>query len=148
MTYRLHRPVNRKRAAIPAVLLAAVLTQCSAAPTPLPEAIVCHTQFRPEAESPEDWQSPELTVELNSGEILDFDVMMLEVTYTGNRPDGNAVTITVSDATGNLLHSGLYQHDGTGDQLATTWSGGTSFTGLLTNYADGASLQVLCGAAQ
>lgn len=109
---------------------------------------MCQTQFRPEAESPEGWESPELTVELNSGEILDFDVMMLEVTYTGNRPDGNAVTITVSDATGNLLHSGLYQHDGTGDQLATTWSGGTSFTGLLTNYADGASLQVLCGAAQ
>lgn len=148
MTYRLHRPVNRKRAAIPAVLLAAVLTQCSAAPTPLPEAIVCHTQFRPEAESSEDWQSPELTVELNSSEAFNFDVMTLDVTYTGNQPDGNGVTVTVSDATGNVIHSGLYQHDGTGDQLGITWAGGTSFTGLLTTYTDGASLQVLCGAAQ
>ncbi|HLS49488.1 MAG TPA: hypothetical protein VK024_05800 [Actinomycetaceae bacterium] len=128
------------------VLAGAAVASCTSGPGALPGAVSCATQYRPDAETSEGWRSPELLVELNSQRSETFEVMTLEVSYTGDQPDGNAVTVRVTDATEETIFSAVYQHDGTDAQLATTWAGGTSFTGLLTMHHEGASLQVMCSA--
>lgn len=116
-----------------------------------PDAIRCGTQYRPNAETLEGAEEPELLVERaddrNAPPVRhEFATMTVEVTYQGEAPEGNNVVVVVETSEGRELLRSLYQFT-TGDELRTDFAGGQGFTGLNSVSHGAASLQVWCDAA-
>jgi hypothetical protein len=116
----------------------------------LPAAIVCGTQYRPDAESLTGAEEPELRVERPgpgeqpSAATVELPTMTLTVSFAGDAPEGRSVTVEVTSAGGEQLLRVLYQ---LGDlTLADVqFAGGHGFTGLHYVDHDRAQLQFWCG---
>ena len=126
-------------------------TACtSGAARAAPSSLTCHTQYRPDAESLAGSREPSLTVERVDGLTpqparIEFETLTLEVTFSGDAPEGRNVVIAVSTTDGDPLVRNLYQYTD-GAELTTAFAGGHGFTGLEYVFHEGSSLQVWCAA--
>lgn len=115
----------------------------------LPTAIECGTQYRPDAEQMTGAESPTLRVERTGDTAAvptthEFPTMSLEVTYTGDAPEGRTVRVDVTTAAGDLLARQLYQIGTPLEEIA--FAGDHGFTGLTYVHHGEAMLQVWCEA--
>ncbi|MPV38731.1 hypothetical protein [Georgenia subflava] len=142
-----------RRTAVTAVLGALVvpgLAACSPPEPALPAAIACTTQYRPDHASDAGQRQDRLTVLRAVGvpaapEALELPDFHLEVTYTGEAPEGRTVRLVVTTEDGDPLVSTLYQLDAPED-LAEHF-GTQGFTGLHYVRNGPAELQIFCGPA-
>ena len=115
-----------------------------------PEAIRCGTQYRPDASSLMGAEEVVLVAEQSDGigpvpVRHTFPTMVVEITYVGQAPEGNHVTVRVLGDTGESVLTSLYQF-GSGDELRTNFAGGHGFTGLNYVHHGEANLQIWCSA--
>ena len=136
------------RTMLPVVGLLLAVVGCTTPPEPLPAAITCSYQYRPEATSAAGAQEGALVVDRGEQESAVFEQMMLQVTYTAGQPDGNGVRLVLSDRGGQQIAEHLYQGGASAQVLYSEFDGGHGFTGLIYVHHEDAQVQVWCAAAE
>lgn len=126
----------------------AVVVGCSTPPEPLPEAITCSHQYRPDAPTAAGAVQGATTVARGGEQTEQWAQMALSVSYTAGEPDGNAVRLQVEGTEGQPISEHLYQIGPSAGALHTEFAGGHGFTGLIYVHHEGAMLQVWCAAGE
>ncbi len=121
---------------------------CTTPPEPLPAAITCTHQYRPDATSAAGARDGVLSVAQGEQQSATFDQMTLHVAYTAGQPDGNGVRVRVDGPGGQQIAEHLYQIGTSAGLLYTDFAGGHGFTGLIYVHHEDAQVQVWCAAAK
>ncbi|GAA4421390.1 hypothetical protein GCM10023169_14280 [Georgenia halophila] len=132
------------------LLAAPGVVACSDEPEELPAALTCTLFYRPEAGSAAGEEHVDLTVPradhlTPAPERATFEGLVVEVTYTGEAPEGRNVRVVVSSGDALLLTS-LYQVE-PGSALDGQF-GAHGFTGLQYVRDGDAELQFTCAPAE
>jgi hypothetical protein len=114
----------------------------------LPSEITCTTQYRPDYGSSLGEEAGELVLPRVDGPTADRQELMagsfrLSGSYTGDAPDGRAVSLAITGGAGQALANMLYQLED-GASLQSRFAGGHGFTGLHYIRDGEAELQLFC----
>ena len=126
----------------------AVVVGCSTPPEPMPEAISCSHQYRPDAETTAGAVSGTTVVGRGEEQGELWQQMALNVSYVAGAPDGNAVRLVINGEDEQPISEHLFQIGTSAGALHTEFAGGHGFTGLIYVHHEGAMLQVWCTAGE